>query len=327
MEHVASDMGSYGLVFVFINVLLAELGLPLPLFPILLAAGALATGGGDRLLALIAAGVGGFLTADLAWYWCGKRFGGRVLGWLCKLSLSPDACVRQTETMFLKIGKSSLLFAKFFPALSTLSVAMAGASRIAALPFLLLDATGAFLFMSFALGLGWVFRDQVADILKAAADTGKTGLLGILLLFCLYLLSRWWRRRSFIRALRMDRISVDELHRLIEDGRNPLILDARPKEIGVRDGIIPGSVPADVEDLGSIVTAARHDRDVVVYCACPNEASAAAIAKRLKHAGLRRIHPLFGGIDAWTRAGLPLQHLPSPTALAGSIAPRTKALR
>lgn len=312
MEHAASEIERYGLPFIFVNVLLTEGGLPLPLFPILLAAGALATRGGDRLVGLIAAGVGGSLVADLAWYWCGKRYGGRVLGWLCKLSLSPDRCVRQTETMFLKIGKSSLLFTKFFPALSTVSVAMAGAARMPALAFLLLDLTGAFLFVSFALGLGWAFQDSIADILKAIADAGEAGMLSVLLVFSLYLVARWWRRRSFIRALRMDRITVAELRRSVEEGRNPLILDARPKEIRQRDGIIPGAVPADAGDLDSIVTAARSDREVVVYCACPNEASAAALAKRLKRAGVKRIHPLLGGIDAWIRAGQPLEHLPSP---------------
>ena len=307
MEQVASEIERYGLPFVFVNVLLAESGLPLPLFPILLAAGALASGGGDRLVGLIAAGVGGFLVADIGWYWCGRRYGGRVLGWLCRLSLSPDRCVRQTEAMFLKIGKSSLLLAKFFPAVSTVSVAMAGASRMPTSVFLLLDMTGALLFVSFALGLGWAFQDSIADVLKVIAHTGKTGMLGVLLLFLLYLVVRWWRRRSFIRALRMDRITVAELRRSIEEGRDPLILDARPQAVRQRDGIIPGAMPADVEDLDSVVTAARPDREVVVYCACPNEASAAAVAKRLKRAGIKRIHPLLGGIDAWISAGQPLQ--------------------
>jgi membrane protein DedA with SNARE-associated domain len=90
---------------------------------------------------------------------------------------------------------------------------MAGATRMPALAFLLLDATGAFLFVSFALGLGWAFQDSIADILGAIADTGKAGMLGVLLLFSLYLLARWWRWRSFVRALRMDRITVAELRR------------------------------------------------------------------------------------------------------------------
>jgi rhodanese-related sulfurtransferase len=222
------------------------------------------------------------------------------------MSLSPDRCVRQTETMFLKIGKSSLLFAKFLPALSTMSVAMAGVSRMPLVVFVLLDAVGALMFVSVALLLGWAFQDSIADLLKAIADAGKIGMLGLLLLLCLYLLVRWCRRRLFMRQLRMDRITVAELRRAIEDGRNPLILDARPKEIRLRDGMIPGAMPAAPDDTDSIMTAARPARTVVVYCDCPNEASAATVARRLQQAGLNTIHPLLGGIDAWIAAGLPL---------------------
>jgi membrane protein DedA with SNARE-associated domain/rhodanese-related sulfurtransferase len=311
MEQFASEIQRYGLWIVFLNVLLAESGLPLPAFPILVVAGALAAGGGGGLIGLIAAGVAACLIADLAWYWCGQRSGGRVLGWLCRMSLSPDRCVRQTETMFLKIGKSSLLFAKFLPALSTMSVAMAGVSRMPLALFVLLDAVGALLFVSVALLLGWAFQDSIADLLKAMADAGKVGMRAVLLLLCLYLLVRWWRRRLFIRRLRMDRITVAELRRAIEQGGNPLILDARPQEIRLRDGMIPGAMPASPEDFDSIMTASRPGRTVVVYCACPNEASAAIIAKRLQQAGLKTIHPLLGGIDAWIAAGLPLDRVPS----------------
>jgi membrane protein DedA with SNARE-associated domain/rhodanese-related sulfurtransferase len=247
----------------------------------------LAASGGGALIGLISAGVAACLIADLAWYWCGQRSGGRVLGWLCRMSLSPDRCVSQTETMFLKIGKSSLPFAKFLPALSTMSVAMAGISRMPLALFVLLDAVGALLFVSVALLLGWAFQDSIADLLKAIPDAGKVGMLGLLVLLCLYLLMRWWRRRLFMRQLRMDRITVAELRRAIEDGRNPLILDARPKEIRLRDGMIAGAMPAAPEDLDSILAASRSAPTVVVYCACPNDASAAMVAKRLQQAGLK----------------------------------------
>jgi rhodanese-related sulfurtransferase len=170
---------------------------------------------------------------------------------------------------------------------------------------------GALLFVSVALLLGWAFQDSIADLLKTIADAGKVGVLAVLLLLFLYLLIRWWRRRLFIRRLRMDRITVAELRRAIEEGRNPLILDARSKEIRLRDGMIPGAMPASPENLDSIITASRPGRKVVVYCACPNEASAAIVAKRLKQAGLKTIHPLLGGIDAWIAAGLPLERSPS----------------
>jgi membrane protein DedA with SNARE-associated domain len=194
MQQIASDIGLYGLLIVFINVLLAEGGIPLPAFPILAAAGALVTKGPCQIIALVTAGFCGCMLADLAWYWSGKRHGARVLRLLCKVSLSPDFCVRQTETMFLKVGKWSLLFAKFFPALSTISVAMAGVTKMPLHVFFVLNGVGALFFVIVAVLVGWIFRDAFIVVFDAIADIGKLGGLFIVLVLCLYLLSRWWRR-------------------------------------------------------------------------------------------------------------------------------------
>jgi membrane protein DedA with SNARE-associated domain/rhodanese-related sulfurtransferase len=311
MQQVASDIEQYGLLVVFLNVLLAEGGVPLPAFPILMTAAALVAQSRHQVPQIILAGVSGALIADLAWYWSGKRYGRRVLGLLCKMSLSPDFCVRQTETVFLKVGPWSLLFAKFFPGLSTVSVVMAGVTGMSLRTFVLLNAIGALLFVGVAVAMGVIFQDAITDILLRLAEIGKYGGLSVLAVLGLYLLARWWRRQAFIRQLRVDRITVDELRGLISKGREPLILDARPKEIRERDGIIPGALSANPKDIDPLVTTLSHDREIVVYCACPNEVSAAIAAKHLKQAGFKNIHPLLGGIDAWVSAGQPLERAPT----------------
>ena len=68
----------------------------------------------------------------------------------------------------------------------------------------------------------------------------------VLVVLGLYLLVRWWRRRAFIRQLRMNRINVDELRGLIDQGRKLLILDVRPQEAR-EEGMIPGAMPAAPE--------------------------------------------------------------------------------
>jgi len=306
MQHVASGIERYGLLVVFLNVLLAEGGLPLPAFPILMTAAALVTQG-RQVPEIIIAAVSGSLIADLAWYWSGKRHGRRVLGWLCKMSLSPDFCVRQTEMVFLKVGPWSLVFAKFFPGLSTISVAMAGVTKMSPPAFLLLNGAGALLFASVAVVMGRIFQDAITDILLELTNVGKLGVLFVLAALGLYLLARWWRRHSFVHRLRGDRITVEELRGLIDAGRKPLILDVRPKEIRARDGIIPGALPARPEDIDPFVMTYSHEREIVVYCACPNEVSAAVAVKHLKQAGFKNIRPLLGGIDAWVQAGQPLE--------------------
>ena len=311
MQQVASDIECYGLLVAFLNVLLAEGGLPLPAFPMLMTAAALLTQSRHQVPQIILAGVSGALIADLAWYWSGKRYGRRVLGLLCKMSLSPDFCVRQTETIFLKVGPWSLLFAKFFPGLSTISVAMAGVTRMSLPTFVLLNGIGALLFVSVAVAMGVIFQDAITDILLLLAEIGKFGVLFLVAALGLYLLARWWRRRAFIRALRVDRITVDELRALIGEGHKPLILDVRPQKIRERDGIIPGALPAHSEDIDSLAATLSRDLEIVMYCACPNEVSAAIVAKHLKQAGFKNIRPLLGGIDAWVSAGQPLERAPS----------------
>jgi rhodanese-related sulfurtransferase len=49
------------------------------------------------------------------------------------------------------------------------------------------------------------------------------------------------------------------------------------------------------------------DGEVVVYCACPNEATAVKVAKQLQKLGYKRIRPLQGGIDAWIDAGMKVE--------------------
>jgi membrane protein DedA with SNARE-associated domain len=236
MQYVASDIERYGLLGVFFAVLLAEGGLPLPVLPILMTAGALMTESLYQALEIISAGVSGSMIADLAWYWSGKRHGQRVMGLLCKMSLSPDSCVRQTETLFLKVGPWSLLFMKFLPAISTVSAAMAGVTKMALPAFLLLNGIGALLSVGVAVVIGRIFQNAITNILLILADIGKFGVLLALAVFGLYLLARWRRRQAFIRQLSGDRITVDELRQMIDQGHKPLIPDVRPKEIRAREG-------------------------------------------------------------------------------------------
>ena len=69
--------------------------------------------------------------------------GHQVLGLLCRISLEPDSCVRQTENAFLRYGVRFLLFAKFVPGLGTLGPPLAGAARVGVLRFSFYSATGA----------------------------------------------------------------------------------------------------------------------------------------------------------------------------------------
>src|SRR2546426_6492307 len=59
-------------------------------------------------------------------------------------------------------------------------------------------------------------------------------------------------------------------------------------------------------------------REVVLYCACPNEASAAYAAKKLLDRGYVRVRPLLGGLDAWVAAGHEVEHRPRVVPLSAA---------
>ena len=302
MEDVVRLIEQFGLLAVFFTVLLDEGGLPIPASPLLAVAGALTARGELDLGALIAAAVAGSVIADNGWYGLGRTQGRRVLGFLCKLSLSPDSCVRDTETLFVRVGPSALLFAKFIPALGNVTIALAGITRVPFLVFLPLEIAGATIYLGTPILLGRIFHNAVSELLDTLERLGVIGigLLAVALVF--YLFIRWWQRMLFIRQLRMDRITVDELVALLDNEKKPLVLDVRSRAARA-EGIIPGAIPAHPTEMHP--TLAQHDRnaEIVVYCACPNEATAAVAAKHLKAVGFKRIRPLLGGVEAWAMAG------------------------
>jgi membrane protein DedA with SNARE-associated domain/rhodanese-related sulfurtransferase len=310
MQQVISIIGQHGLLVVFVNILLSQGGMPIPAIPTLMMAAALAGQSRYQVAEIILVGVIATLIGDSALYWGGRRYGRRILGLVCKVSFSPDFCVRQTETVFAKVGHWSLVFAKFLPGLSIIAVAMAGVTRMSVLAFLVFDGVGGFLYVGAAVALGLLFQNAIADALSTLANLGEFGVVAVLGVVGLYMLAKWLRRRLFIRQLRMDRITVAELRRLIDDGQSPIILDVRPPDVRAQEGIIPGAIPAHAADIDPDIMNYPREREIVVYCACPNEESAATAAKHLKQAGFKKIRPLLGGIDAWVQAGHSLEGLP-----------------
>src|SRR6202162_5779518 len=136
---------AYGLALVLPNVLAEQLALPIPALPTLVVAGALAADGKFSAPLTLLAAVAASVIADLVWYELGRRQGNRILKTLCRVSLSPDTCVRQTETYFERWGVPSLLVAKFIPGVSTVAPPMAGAIKSSRVAFVLFDAGGAVL--------------------------------------------------------------------------------------------------------------------------------------------------------------------------------------
>src|SRR3982751_1334289 len=148
----------HGIPLVFFNVMLEQLGVPLPAVPTLIVAGALSRMGRISSTNVLIASVVASLIADWIWFMLGRRYGYRILKTLCRISLSPDSCVRDTEARFERWGLKSLLFAKFVPGFSTVAPPLAGAGKRSTLAFLIYDAIGALLWAGSGVALGRAFH-------------------------------------------------------------------------------------------------------------------------------------------------------------------------
>ena len=126
-----------GVPLVWLNVFLEQLGVPVPAVPTLIVAGALSRDNRMSSTHVIVAAVVASLIADWIWFILGRCFGYRILRTLCRISLSPDSCVRDTEERFERWGLKSLLFAKFVPGFSTVAPPLAGAGGNPTAAFLL----------------------------------------------------------------------------------------------------------------------------------------------------------------------------------------------
>src|SRR5579864_1973227 len=325
-DEVVALIAQYGLLLVFVNVLVEQAGAPVPAMPTLVVAGAVAASGDLSLAAILVVALVACLLGDLPWYWAGRHFGGAVTRTLCRISLSPDSCVRNSEMQFERWGRRMLVVAKFVPGLSTVAPPLVGAMGLPLHLFLLLDGFASLLWAGVPVALGYVFAAQIDGLLAALANAGTLALELVLGLFALYIVGKWWRRRSLLIALRMARITVQELHDAMTDGKAPLIVDVRSKTSRRLDGrILPGALLADLDSVDQVLHDVSLDQELVIYCNCPNEATSASAARVLMAKGYRHVRPLQGGLDAWGAAGYPVQRLlPAIEALSGGVA-RTPA--
>ena len=292
----------------FAAVFVEQMGVPLPAAPWLLAAGALAATNNINWFAALASATFGSLLADLIWFYLGRQGGHRVLDLLCRISLEPDSCVRRTQDVFTRYGMRGVVAAKFIPGLSTLAPPLAGSSGVSAPRFFLFDGLGSFLYPASFMLLGALFSRQLEEVIAALASLGSGALGVVIALAALYIGYKYYQRQRLLKELRMARITVDELHQKLETGENPIILDLRSHAELERDpSLIRGARHMTMEEVKLWQHEIPRDRDIILYCSCPNEVSSARTALLLHRNGILRVRPLLGGIDAWRERNYPTE--------------------
>ena len=171
---------NYGLWIVFGAVFLEQVGIPFPAPLLMLAAGALAAAGKFNLLGGMMMTLVACLLADGIWFFLGRYRGNHVLGFLCRMSLEPDSCIRRTQNVFSKYGAKGIVVAKFVPGFSTVAPPLAGMSGMRLSSFLVADGAGSLLYGICFFGLGFLFSNQIEQINSAISHIGGSALALIL---------------------------------------------------------------------------------------------------------------------------------------------------
>ncbi len=302
---------AYGILFLW--VLVEQLGVPIPSVPLLLTAGTLTATHQIHAVTVMLSVLLACLIADSVWYFAGVRYGGKVVRLICRLSLEASTCVKKTEGLFGRHGGVTLLFAKFVPGLSAVAAPIAGQSGMSYGRFLAFDLLGSMIWASAYVFGGRFFGDFAKRSAPFLHFLVRYSVMIFGLMVLGFVLRRIWKQRAFLAELREARITSEQLRELMtaaqqDDVLPPFVVDLRhPLEFLPDPRVIPGALhipPAQLEKHAELLP---RDRDVILYCTCPNEETSASLARRLTKLGVHRVRPLKGGYEGWRDAGFALQ--------------------
>lgn len=322
MEGTLQFLLRHGTLVLLAAVFADQIGLPFSAIPFLIGMGALAGRGQFPLAFGIAEAVAATLVADIIWYELGRNKGHAILKLLCKISLEPDSCVRRSEERYARLGAKALAFVKFVPGLSTATTSMAGLFGMRLPIFFAWDAVGAVLWAGAYTALGLAFSKQIARVAEMALGLGAGLTVLLILALAGFVAYKYAQRRRFIRSLHIARLTPEQLMDKLRRGEPLVVVDLRSRaEFEANPDKLPGAIRLAPEELQKRAADIPRDRDVILYCTCPNEATSARVALLLRAHGVTRVRPLAGGYDAWRSRQFPLE----TSAVASADAPSTRS--
>ncbi len=265
MNELIQSIERHGYLLLFCWVLAEQSALPIPSVPLLVAAGALVHRGSLHAGGAMMCCIGGALLADMIWFQLGRMRGKSILRFICRVSLEPDSCVRQTENAFRKNGLNTLLFAKFVPGLNAVAAPLAGDSGVGIGRFLAIDSLGIMVWSGAYLGVGYLFSNQVEEALGYAQRLGAGALILFGGLLAAWILWKFLQRRRVLKKLDVVRITPEELRGRMDAGEDLYVVDLRLR-IDDDSPSLPGAFRLSIEELTSRSQEIPRDREIILYC-------------------------------------------------------------
>jgi membrane protein DedA with SNARE-associated domain len=183
----------YGLLALFLIVMLESGGVPLPGETALITAGVFASSGNLDITAVIAVAAVAAIVGDNLGYWIGRTGGRRLLERSRRVSRFSDRALPWAEDFFRRHGPKTIFLARFFSVLRVTAAWMAGISRMHWWTFFGWNAAG---------GICWALLVGLVSYYagQAAADAiSHYGLIGGAAIVALALAGvvgfHFWRKR------------------------------------------------------------------------------------------------------------------------------------
>ena len=269
MDHLLPLIARDGYLVIFLIVLAEALDVPLPAALALIAGGAASASGALRAPVVFLIATIALLLGDSIIYLLGRSMGWSLLGFLCKVSVSPETCILRSAELFYKRGKTTLLIAKFIPGVNTMAPPLAGSMKMRLGQFLMLDLVGASLYTLAYIGLGYVFRDALAALARTIGAAGHVAAAGIALVVAAYAGYRIWLYQKNRMYRVVPRVQVEELARKLqsEDVERIVLVDVRSYGYYDRGADrIKGSMRIEPNRLAEEIKKLPKDKDIYLYC-------------------------------------------------------------
>jgi membrane protein DedA with SNARE-associated domain/rhodanese-related sulfurtransferase len=329
IEFPWAAVSTWGSAIVFVNVLLTRLGVPIPAVPLLLFAGSAIAAGTLSFWPILGAAVLGALIGDGTWFAAGRLYGRKLLAWLGRLSPAVDTKLETARSLFERYGVPLVSISKFVPGLGLITPPLMGSTAVDVRIYALWELASVIAWAAFWL-LGGAAVERELHMLRAFVErrggTIADILLAVALVYLLYRLHlRYRARRRFARAAsgsatpilgaptraapasatsrmpwrwrRLGRMSRITPSRVLDARPGAPLLDLRRQ--------IPDALALDPHSPEQIDGALRT-HDMVIYCICPDSATALEVSQHMRSNGYTRIRALRGGLDAWQRRGFPV---------------------
>ncbi len=301
--------------------LLVGMGVPLPVSPALIVAGAMAANGKIPIPLLVLTAPIALLPGDIFWYFLGLRHGHRVVDTVCLVSISRDACIQKTQLTLDRFNLRAFLLGRFIPGFGIVGPPIAGTTRQPILRLILYDGLGTLLFTTLFLALGYIFAGQLAQLLAVLASAGRniTHLtIAAIVLFIVYkALARYWF------AWRLG-LPPQQAHKLLNSGTRVHFFDLRSAgDLQKFPFRIASAQSRNESEVHAVLKDVPPTTPIILFCYCPNQASSTQLARKLRRLGFKQAWSLRGGIHGWQSAGLPLEpHTPPAASPHPGGAPR-----